>query len=324
MALPTNNAEILANSDDSKDSFFLTGRLTQDKSGYQIDIAADGSIVAQKQDNAEATGAFFRKDWDNPDKRTELGVADNLRMIGAGGIVSVQIGEDEPQTILFEKTAGPSTGRMAQASGLSDEHPLRTLLTELVEETGILVVDEEQQKLSLVVIESDEFLPGLFETPEEQNAFFEDLARAKLGQIDNIRQQLPEDKRNWEINIIPKSAKPDMRDMDYLEEVTIKFPNQDPLTAMTIVSDSDKTANVNLLSSVIVNFEAGTQLMFVDPEEFQRPVQTFTRAQMLTPDFIENQASVPMRPYLENAMATEVTLTPPAPDGGTLPECDNF
>lgn len=326
MTLPFNNQRVLDNPEISKDRFLLLGEFGRDDKGiYNITVRPDDPIVALKdKDKAQieqesGVVAPLRKDWDNKEARQKYGLPENLRMIGAGGIVSVQIGGEEPLTVLFEKTAGPSKGRMAQASGLSDRNPLQTAWAEIVEETGIVVVDRENRKLSVVVLEPASDRDPAFENRAEQKAFFDSLENAKKGQVETIRSQLPEDISEWDVAFARKKASLSPEDDRYLDFVSIALPGRDrPLETRILVSDSDKTANVNLLYPVRLELPEGTEIVCVDPEEFKRPVQLFTREQMLTQDFIDKKSSVPMRPYLERALAREVSPDAKADAAPTL------
>lgn len=313
MSLPTTNEEVLNSPEESKDRFFLLGELLPTEDGCKITVDADGSCVAieakDQQEIQESTGITLplRKNWDKPDTRAQYNMPDNMRMIGAGGIVSYQIGDEEPRTVLFEKTGGPSKGRMAQASGLSDGNPLTTMWSEITEETGMLLVDREAQKLLLVVPQpEDGVVDPAFTNAAEQERFFTHMEQTKLGQVDNIHAQLPEDVKNWEIQTIRVESRLSPEDEPYAGEVMVMLPGRDPLVTHAIIADSDQTANVNLLRPVRIDLPEGTEVICVDPESFQRPVQTFTREEMLTPDFIENKSSVPMRPYLSAAYKMEV------------------
>ena len=233
-----------------------------------------------------------------------------MRMIGAGGIVSVQIGDAAPKTILFEKTAGPSKGKMAQASGLADANPLQVLWTEIVEETGIVLVDRANQTLSLVVLEPKEDRDPAFENHAEQREFFDTLEQEKRKQFDTIREQLPEDIKNWDIQTVRKQVSLSPEEDYYMDFVSVNLPGRSqPLQTRAIVSDSERTANVNLLRPVRLELPERTETLFLDGENFKRPVQSFEREELLTEHFIENKASVPMKPYLQKvAKAENLTL----------------
>lgn len=326
-----NNQQVLTHPAEAKDRFFLLGEFTRNADGaYQITIAPDGPIVAQHDADVpqipQESGIYFgwglccstvipRQVWDSPERRAlfclpQLNIYSH-RMIGAGGIVSVQTEGQEPLTVLFEKTAGPSKGKMAQASGLSDESPLKTLWTKIVEETGVVIVDRVHQTLALVMIEPSLEREPAFESRAAQKEFFDALAETKKTQIETVRSQLPEDIRSWPITIERHKVSLSPEDDRYLQFVSIVLPGQsDPQQMRCLVSDSTKTANVNLLLPVRLTLPKGTEVICVDPEEFRRPVQMFTRAQMLTQGFINDRASVPMKPYLQEAMHREVSPAP--------------
>ena len=308
--LPQNNADILANPEAAKDRFYLLAEFNKASDGTHILVKANEKCVAQHEKDADATGTIFRKHWDKPDSRAQYSYPDDMRLIGAGGIVSVKIGDEEPKTILFEKTGGPSKGRMAQATGLSDEHPFHTMWTEIAEETGILIVDRDSQLLTLVVIEPDFSTLSPFDLDQHCD-FIEDMKTAKEAQLENIREQLPEDLKDWPIELEPMTVYRSPEDVEYLEMTSIRIQaengDEEHEAAEVIVSDSEKTANVNLMMPVRLNLPAGTEVICVDPEEFQRPVQLVTRSEMLTDDFITHKSSVPMRPYLEEVQRAELS-----------------
>jgi hypothetical protein len=229
--------------------------------------------------------------------------------IGAGGIVSVQVGNQNPLTVLFEKTAGPSKGKLAQASGLSDGHPLKVLWREVVEETGILILREDARRLDLVVPQPSELDPA-FANCAEQSDFFDNLMKAKEGQISVIRGQLPEDLKTWDITVVRRAVIATPEDDHLLNPVEISLPGMRPLKTRVIISDNEKMANLNLLRPVRLELTEGTKFICVDPEEFKRTMHLVTRAEMLTRDFIDTKASVPMKPYLERAMQMEVNAAP--------------
>lgn len=310
MTLPFNNQQVLDNPELSKDRFLLLGELDWDAASgvYNITVQPDGPIVALNTDDQaqieQESGVVvpLRKAWDNKEARAQYGLPENLRMIGAGGIVSIQIGNARPLTVLFEKTAGPSKGRMAQASGLSDRNPLQTAWAEIAEETGIVMVDRRIKQLEVVLP-----TPWSFKNRSEKMALFQEQQDAKYGQAETIRRQLPEDVCNWSLDLFGVQGTLSPEDEPYMDVVRINLPGHDgPLEARFLVSDSDKTANVNLLLPVRLQLPEDREIICVDPEEFMRPVQLFTRQEMLTRDFIDNKSSVPMRPYLEKARAREV------------------
>lgn len=311
------NKDVLAHPDEAENRFYLLGHLENTGTGVKITVNESDPVVVQEKVDFDAimkenpaSRVFFRKDWDNQDARAaqveKQGLSKDMRLIGAGGIVSVQIGNEKPQTILFEKTAGPSKGRMAQASGVSDKDPLQIMWSEIAEETGVLVIDEKAKRLSLVLIEP----PAGSLQGKDLEGFMDRMEQEKLDQIDNIKAQLPTKYKDWEIRTARMNVIVSPEDAAYLKDVTVSLPGQADKTVKAIVSDSDKTANVNILNPVRLNLPAGTKIICVDPEEFQRPVQLFTRDQMLTQDFIDNKSSVPMRPYLEEAMKAELNVKP--------------
>ena len=314
MANIRTNQDVLNDQEVSKDNYFLLGELNETNDGYSIDVGADHVCVAINQSSAEMLDIIWRKEWDKPDTRpaicVEYGLSENTRMIGAGGIVSVQIGDEEPRTVLFEKTGGPSKGKMSPAGGLSDANPLQVLWAQLIEETGILTVDRDNQKLSLILLEPEDDCDPAFANVEEQQAFLNISEQEKYDQIDNIREQLPEDVRDWEIVVERKKVDLSLEDRDYLDHITINLPSGDAIETRAIISDSDKTANVNILRPVRLELPKGSEIICVDPEVYQRLVQLFTRAEMLTPEFIRDKASVPMVPYLKAAMDREIIAEP--------------
>jgi hypothetical protein len=291
------NADILGNPDQANDGYFLTGSF--DAKTNVIQITANGSIVAQEKERAQ-NGVYWRKDWDSPDTRRNLNdVTPNQRMIGAGGIVSVQIGSQNPLTILFEKTGGPSIGRMASATGLCDRHPVETMVSEIAEETGILLVDRDNKKLTFLCVTPDETLAPVF----NREALIDRLLAKKQAQVGIIREQLEDEMKSWAIDIEHRDVglNPEME--TYTEEVTIEMPDGNEQKIKAIVADSDKTANVNLMMPVLLELPEGTEYIALDPEKFKRPVSEFTLKEMTTEGFIEHKSSVPMRPFLQKARA---------------------
>lgn len=321
MTLPHNNETLLQDPDIGRGHFFILGHLSQGNDGvHEIEVEANDPIaVKDSLDKAEIEAEMgvclpLQTEWEAPDLRKQYEPPDTLRMIGAGGIVSVHVNEQTPLTVLFEKTAGPSKGKLAQASGISDKNPLQTLWSKIVEETGILVVDRDSHTLNLLLLHpapstyDSNFgkigtLDPAFDSRTEQVAFFQGLRTVKESQIDIIRSQLPEELSGWDIAVVPQIVVPTPEDYRLLEFTRISLPNAPfPYERRCIVSDNSSTANVNLLLPVTVELPAGTEWICIDPEEFKRVMHTVPRSEMLTREFIDNRASVPMKPYLEKAL----------------------
>jgi len=220
-------------------------------------------------------------------------------MIGAGGIISVQVGNNDPLTVLFEKTAGPSKGRMAQATGLADRDPYETMISEIAEETGILLVDRQNKKLTFLCITPDERLVSVF----NRSGLIEELIEKKKGQIQTIREQLDGEMADWPIEIENREVGINPADEDFLENIDISMPNGHSSCANVIISDNERTANVNLMLPLLLQLPEGAEYIALDPETFKRPVSKFTRNEMITDDFITNKSSVPMHSYLKKVAA---------------------
>ena len=292
-----NNRDLLLGGQDVQDKFFLTGTYNSGI-GHSINIDPAGPIVSQRQDNAK-NGVLYRKDWDNPDTRAQLqNISNNRRLIGAGGIVSIQIGNEAPLTVLFEKTGGPSKGKMASATGLSDRRPLETMIAEIAEETGIIKVDRQAKKLTFYCVTPNESLATVF----NRQGLIKELMAKKQVQIQTIREQLDPEISNWPIEIEHIEVGLNPADENSLSTIMVTAPYSTPSNVEAIVSDNYATANINLMLPVLAQFPEGTEIITLDPEEFKRPISLFRRDQMLTEGFINTKASGPMKPYLQRAL----------------------
>lgn len=190
---------------------------------------------------------------------------------------------------------------MAQATGVADRHPVETLWTEISEETGILIVDRDARKLSLLCIMPQDHLAPVFDAA----ALGEELIEAKKAQFDILREQLPEEMKDWEIEVVRKDVFITPEDEQYLKPIAYEMPDGTRTEFQAIISDNPKNGNLNVMLPVTVELPEGTEILTLDPEKFMRPVQLFGRDELITDDFVANKSSVPMRPYLEERQATE-------------------
>lgn len=333
------NAHILANPAEAKDTLFLTGQVELNQTMYHISISADGPAIAQSAENMEG---LPRKKWDNPEERASMGIDANIRLLGAGGILSVTTNNaPEPRMFLVEKTAGPSKGKLKEPAGLCDINPILAAYMEIAEETGLTIIDGQAQTVSLILPEPPlSALEHAFDVGKKESeiaekdanitAFLDSLKAAKQAQVEYIRSQLPQHAQNWPIEITTHPLKESPEDSPYAHNILIEteIPTSpgiyDTHALSAIVSDNIETANFNILLPVRLHFDLteGQTLHPVDPENFgdpsPRPVHMVPRSDMLTAEFIKDKASVTMGPFLNRAFASETEPKIPTNLSNTL------
>lgn len=317
------NADIIKDPSRAKDKFFLTGIIHQRNGMCHIFIPPGGLTVSQNDDGSDS---IPRKIWDNPEERKNMGgTAPDIRLLGAGGIVSVTTSRDlpgqSPRVFLTEKTFGPSNGRLKEPAGLCDAHPILTAYTEIAEETGLTILDEHALSVRLVLpVPPRETLLHVFGGNEKIAAYLDSLVEAKKAQIDYIRGQLPQHARKWPIEVVRHPLTDSPEDSRYTDNVLIEIEappviggvNQTNAHAVAAIAvDNPGAANFNILLPVRLHFDLapGQTIHAVDPENLgdpsPRPVHLTPRDDMIEPDFIKDRASVTMRPFLNRAWANE-------------------
>lgn len=290
---PTNAGELLTSVYRGKDDFFLLCKVEKNSGGTRITVENGFPIAVNKEGMRDAilaeTGIKLptRKEISKGPRPDDLTVTvdwDRMYTGAAGAALWVsgqQSQADDPMIYLIQNSPDKpvNPNRFNFPSGLLSDDFLPHAFTEITEETGILLVDEDQ-------------LTGLnFDLPPHLPSLKQDFKAAALAnrraQESCIREELAQRHPEHAHKPVQWASVPTRLLTEGLDKVSFSILGQAFDThAHVLVDEKVKSANVHFPLQADLTGHDFSEILAIDPEQFKRNHGLYTLSQALTLDTI--------------------------------------